>query len=94
VQGRVPSVSLSPLTCGDPRLVVTVSRLVHFWGRYLLSRRRAILREPPPSTSGLGHGPFKAVARVRIPSGASPPKVRPLRGHDDFRRLLYFGERS
>jgi hypothetical protein len=24
----------------------------------------------PPSTSGLGHGPFKAVARVRIPSGA------------------------
>src|SRR5436190_18034461 len=24
----------------------------------------------PPSTSGLGHSPFKAVARVRIPSGA------------------------
>src|SRR3954471_1259609 len=30
----------------------------------------AILSAPPPSTSGLGHGPFKAVARVRIPSGA------------------------
>jgi SAM-dependent methyltransferase len=29
-----------------------------------------ILSEPPPSTSGLGHGPFKAGARVRIPLGA------------------------
>src|ERR671936_140059 len=27
----------------------------------------------PPSTSGLGHSPFKAVARVRIPSGACGP---------------------
>src|SRR5215218_4394497 len=26
---------------------------------------------PPPSTSGPGHSPFKAVARVRIPLGAS-----------------------
>jgi hypothetical protein len=31
----------------------------------------AILRRPPPSTSGLGRHPFKVVARVRIPLGAS-----------------------
>jgi hypothetical protein len=31
----------------------------------------------PPSTSGLGHGPFKAVARVRIPPGAKEPTTRP-----------------
>src|SRR5262249_60821614 len=30
----------------------------------------AILAQSPPSTSGLGRSPFKAVARVRIPSGA------------------------
>ena len=30
----------------------------------------AILFRPPPSTSGPGHSPFKAVARVRIPLGA------------------------
>jgi hypothetical protein len=28
---------------------------------------------PPPSTSGPGHSPFKAVARVRIPLGAFRP---------------------
>src|SRR5438128_6543748 len=28
------------------------------------------LPPPPPSTSGPGHGPFKAAARVRIPPGA------------------------
>ena len=36
----------------------------------LLSPRTSILAGPPPSTSGPGHGPFKAVARVRIPPGA------------------------
>ena len=30
----------------------------------------AITPPPPPSTSGPGRGPFKAVARVRIPLGA------------------------
>src|SRR5688500_7162163 len=30
----------------------------------------AILPGPPPSTSGLGHHPFKVAARVRIPLGA------------------------
>jgi hypothetical protein len=33
-------------------------------------RDPAILGGPPPSTSGPGHSPFKAVARVRIPLGA------------------------
>jgi hypothetical protein len=33
-------------------------------------RATAILFPPPPSTSGPGHSPFKAVARVRIPLGA------------------------
>ena len=37
----------------------------------LLTPAGAILAGKPPSTSGLGHSPFKAVARVRIPSGAS-----------------------
>ena len=27
---------------------------------------------PPPSSRGLGHGPFKAATRIRIPSGAPP----------------------
>src|SRR6187200_1446230 len=31
----------------------------------------AILARPPPSTSGPGRHPFKVVARVRIPLGAS-----------------------
>src|SRR5207247_3565951 len=39
----------------------------------LLTPAGAILALPPPSTSGLGHSPFKAVARVRIPSGAYGP---------------------
>src|SRR6185312_16963156 len=30
----------------------------------------------PPSTSGPGHSPFKAVARVRIPPGAFPSNIR------------------
>jgi hypothetical protein len=34
------------------------------------SRSASILAWPPPSTSGLGHSPFKAAARVRIPLGA------------------------
>src|ERR671935_1706694 len=38
---------------------------------------RAILAAPPPSTSGPGHGPFKAVARVRIPL-ASPGRLAQL----------------
>src|SRR6267378_1870410 len=33
-------------------------------------RSPARLTAGPPSTSGPGHGPFKAVARVRIPLGA------------------------
>jgi hypothetical protein len=66
---------------------VCMSRPVQFLGRYLLSPQRAILRGLPPSTSGLGHGPFKAVARVRIPSGALPNEVRPHCGHDDFVRI-------
>jgi hypothetical protein len=34
------------------------------------------LRPPePPSSSGLGHRPFKAAARVRIPLGARSPRV-------------------
>jgi hypothetical protein len=36
----------------------------------------AILGEPPPSTSGLGRHPFKVVARVRIPLGASSSTER------------------
>jgi hypothetical protein len=48
----------------------------------------------PPSTSGLGHGPFKAVARVRIPSGALPNEVRPRCGDDDFVRIEFSGERD
>ena len=35
----------------------------------------AILGRPPPSTSGLGRHPFKVVARVRIPLGASSSSV-------------------
>src|SRR5512134_2575204 len=35
------------------------------------ARGAAILPTPPPSTSGLGHHPFKVAARVRIPLGAS-----------------------
>jgi hypothetical protein len=31
----------------------------------------------PPSTSGLGHHPFKVAARVRIPLGASPEAAVP-----------------
>ena len=49
-----------------------------------LRGRGLSLPRAPPSTSGLGHGPFKAVARVRIPSGALPNEVRPRCGHDDF----------
>src|SRR5262249_28411548 len=40
-------------------------------GLYLHSLATAILLRLPPSTSGPGHSPFKAVARVRIPPGAS-----------------------
>ena len=36
----------------------------------------AILPTPPPSTSGLGHHPFKVAARVRIPLGACRPHGR------------------
>jgi hypothetical protein len=39
------------------------------------------LRPPePPSSSGLGHRPFKAAARVRIPLGAQSPTVGDIRG--------------
>jgi hypothetical protein len=48
----------------------------------------AILAPPPPSTSGPGRHPFKVVARVRIPLGALPNEIRPLRGHDDLVRVL------
>ena len=34
------------------------------------------LRRWPPSTSGLGHHPFKVAARVRIPLGASDSAAR------------------
>src|SRR5207253_1276927 len=50
-------------------------------------RSTAILARPPPSTSGLGRHPFKVVARVRIPLGASPKEIRPLRDHDDLFRF-------
>jgi hypothetical protein len=36
----------------------------------LLSRAASMLAAGPPSTSGPGRSPFKAVARVRIPLGA------------------------
>ena len=36
----------------------------------LLAPAAAILGRPPPSTSGLGHHPFKVATRVRIPLGA------------------------
>src|SRR5947208_8631255 len=54
-----------------------------------ITRLAATLARPPPSTSGLGRHPFKVVARVRIPLGASssPKEIRPLRGHDDLFRL-------
>jgi hypothetical protein len=78
---------LSPLIRrrASHRLAVTVSRLVQFWEPLSPLPCGAILRRPPPSTSGLGHGPFKAVARVRIPSGASPPEIRAFRRHVAFR---------
>ena len=41
------------------------------------------LRRGPPSTSGPGHSPFKAVARVRIPLGASAAK--PCKRRDSWR---------
>src|SRR5262245_51584078 len=34
------------------------------------------IRAPAPSSSGLGHGPFKAATRVRIPSGSSDRPAR------------------
>src|SRR6202012_3726379 len=33
---------------------------------------KAAMTVEPPSSSGLGHRPFKAAARVRIPLGARP----------------------
>jgi hypothetical protein len=62
----VPRPSGIPRPCGTG--LSTLSR--RFPPASLLTRPGAILRRRPPSTSGLGHGPFKAVARVRIPSGA------------------------
>ncbi len=41
-------------------------------------RCAAILLHGPPSTSGPGRGPFKAVARVRIPLGALPRVLETL----------------
>ena len=35
------------------------------------------LSVPPPSSSGLGHRPFKAAARVRIPLGVLADKDTP-----------------
>ena len=35
----------------------------------------------PPSSSGPGHRPFKAAARVRIPLGARPARPAPRVGH-------------
>ena len=42
-------------------------------GRAFARTLRAMLALRPPSTSGPGHSPFKAVARVRIPLGAPSP---------------------
>ena len=35
----------------------------------------AMMARPPPSSSGPGRRPFKAVARVRIPLGARPARA-------------------
>ena len=44
----------------------------------------------PPSSSGLGHRPFTAAARVRIPLGVPLCKLRPVRltGLNTFREIL------
>ena len=45
--------------------------------RVSCAARHLSLPAPPPSTSGPGRGPFKAVARVRIPPGAFVAGLRP-----------------
>src|SRR6266702_463170 len=40
------------------------------------AKGKAAVTVEPPSSSGLGHRPFKAAARVRIPLGAPPAASR------------------
>jgi hypothetical protein len=63
---KIWSLDAAKTVAGRIRLRAQVARTIRLWSRVCPENEQLVA----PSSRGLGHGPFKAVTRVRIPSGS------------------------